>query len=1136
MPGTARTALSKCRLVLIALAALGVAGTGAASAYALGVGGPAGGAPGAISSADPDFAGGERRDEARSRRLNSAAGRVERMRSRTAHRGLSRDEALALARSAFPDQLMGPLFDGSHPAAGLRVIDQRGEGSALVEDTRTGKRALLMSTLPLQAKRSDGRLAPIDLSLESTAGGVGPTNSLAPFRVEPVSAAGVSFPGKGVSISVWHGDRHSVQTANDRAFFANVLPDTDVAVAPLPDGAELSVLVRSPDAPEHFALDVKLPEGARLRHAVAKDPIPGDPPLSLEIVRGDRTFGYVHPPVAIDADGQQVPATMGLDGQDIVLDVPHRGRDIRYPVNVDPEMRLYSDYYADWLRWTWTQNRGGGGSFGAAKNDCAYYCGLYQSVPTNTTLTNGSYAQWYYRAPANTYLYRTTFGGIAHNPLNAYGYNHTRSYMGLLNGSATAWESNVNYVNQAGVSGPNPYGPNSGAYYGLQHDFCFNPRCDPTTTSATEQNSAVFGFQAQNAFGGTLLSSGPYKGTNTMAWANVYLGDRRPPSLTTATPASRDWTDEPAGTPHTITPGAHDDGLGIYGIGLNGDYATGGGFIRHGCEGHIDRSPCPANWSQSFTYTLNEGVNNLNIAAQDFVDNRNPGGSWTEKIDRSKPTLSTPSGSLWDARENSADHRYEGVSSNQATLTVAASDAFSGIKEVQVMIDDQPAADPASRITTGGLNWTWNLNSYPIADGRHKIQIVAHDNLWAADSSSAANHIGQTAPFYVTIDRSGDVVHAKEWDGDPGTGGTSETEEWAQLSTQTSRSQMPDMIQTRQRQPCGEDTNEQCDEYRSATRRRDTDGPSAPESYERTTGHAGDLNVPVVGSLLAGDASNPSATGATSAISPPWQHLPVGRGTTYVRFDIPDEYNDQPATYRRYIDSQTHLPLRTEVIDSANVTQLITYWDYDLDRASVSSYQPNFFKLDKPPNVSDSTESDLRRNEAMGPQQDAQTGTMFEPQFLGSVLDRAGLGVLCLASSDYIRFSGSSPQDEVNEDPDPSVPPAQAGASAPETIVTAQYLLTPTLGACTPGTSAFDAPDVDIVSLASASAVAGAWRSAFADEGQSLSQFNGQPVHAVTREDGKLSALVDLGQTTVILTAPVAVNDVLPLLQLLQPR
>lgn len=368
----------------------------------------------------------------------------------------------------FSEQLTGRLFDGARPGRGVRVVDYRGGGSAIVEDTESGKRALLMSTLPLQAKGPDGAFAPVDLSLTSTGGGVGPKTSRAPFRIDPVSTASVSFPAEGVSFSVRGGERRSAQIASDRAFFANVLQDSDVGVMALPDGVELFVLVRSPQAPARFVLDVELPDGARLRQAIAREPIAGDPPKSLEIVRGEQSLGSIHPPIAVDADGQPVPATIALDGQSVVLEVAHRDRDIRYPVNVDPEIRLYSDYYADWLRWAWTQNRGGGGSFAAAKNDCAYYCGLYQSVPQYTTLTNGSYAQWYYSAPVNAYVHRTTFGGIAHNPLNAFGRDHTRSYMGLLNASATAWEPNVNYVNQAGISGPNPYGPHSGAYYGLE--------------------------------------------------------------------------------------------------------------------------------------------------------------------------------------------------------------------------------------------------------------------------------------------------------------------------------------------------------------------------------------------------------------------------------------------------------------------------------------------------------------------------------------------------------------------------------------------------------------------------------------------------------------------------------------------
>jgi hypothetical protein len=168
-----------------------------------------------------------------------------------------------------------------------------------------------------------------------------------------------------------------------------------------------------------------------------------------------------------------------------------------------------------------------------------------------------------------------------------------------------------------------------------------------------------------------------------MAWANVYLGDRRPPSLTTATPTSRDWTNEPAGTTHTITPGVHDDGLGIYGIGLDGA-ASGGGFVSQGCLGHIDLSPCPADWSHSFTYTLNEGINNLNVYGHDFVDNRTPGGSWTEKIDRGRPNVELP---LVGEREPGDDEPavYVAVDQQNFSLQVAATDALSGVRQVRLL-------------------------------------------------------------------------------------------------------------------------------------------------------------------------------------------------------------------------------------------------------------------------------------------------------------------------------------------------------------------------------------------------------------------------------------------------------------------
>ncbi len=112
MPGTGRSLLSFLRLVMSGFAVLVVCTVvpAAASALGMGMGSPAAGPSAAISSADPDFAGGERRDRARRERLASEDARAQRTRSQTAHHGLNRDAALALAREMIPEQLTGRLF------------------------------------------------------------------------------------------------------------------------------------------------------------------------------------------------------------------------------------------------------------------------------------------------------------------------------------------------------------------------------------------------------------------------------------------------------------------------------------------------------------------------------------------------------------------------------------------------------------------------------------------------------------------------------------------------------------------------------------------------------------------------------------------------------------------------------------------------------------------------------------------------------------------------------------------------------------------------------------------------------------------------------------------------------------------
>lgn len=123
MSAFVRSVLSLPRLVVMAGAALVACAVvpGPASALGLGTGSSAGTPSVAVSSADKDFASGDRSDRARSERISSPAARAQRVRSRNAHRGLTRDQALAVARRTFPDQMMGRLFDGAQPATGLML-------------------------------------------------------------------------------------------------------------------------------------------------------------------------------------------------------------------------------------------------------------------------------------------------------------------------------------------------------------------------------------------------------------------------------------------------------------------------------------------------------------------------------------------------------------------------------------------------------------------------------------------------------------------------------------------------------------------------------------------------------------------------------------------------------------------------------------------------------------------------------------------------------------------------------------------------------------------------------------------------------------------------------------------------------
>ncbi len=142
-------------------------------------------------------------------------------------------------------------------------------------------------------------------------------------------------------------------------------------------------------------------------------------------MRDGVVLNTISAPVAVDADGIAVPARFAIDVDgELSIEVPHRGRDLRYPLMVDPEVRDV------WGVLEFTGSCGGGtaafapGIWGYAHwvSPFTPLCGeewagsgrgLHIKSEASTYL-NGAVAQWAWNAPSGSYIMSIWFDGLRH--------------------------------------------------------------------------------------------------------------------------------------------------------------------------------------------------------------------------------------------------------------------------------------------------------------------------------------------------------------------------------------------------------------------------------------------------------------------------------------------------------------------------------------------------------------------------------------------------------------------------------------------------------------------------------------------------------------------------------------------------
>jgi hypothetical protein len=324
--------------------------------------------------------------------------------SQDSYADLSPAESEQLLSTQFPQRLEALNSDPARFLSGATLVHPAGESAAVV--TAEGKTTLMDSTVPVQVRDEEGDLSKVDLSLQADeSGSYEPANPIVDLNIPATAGEAVELGEDDLSITQAGADGESAarRFGDKNVFYPEVQQSTDLLVSPTSTGVELFDQLRSEDSPETLRFQLNLPAGATL---VADEVGGAEVKLS-----GGPTLAHIPPPAAEDAQGTAVPVELQVEGDALVLRVPHREGEYAAPILVDPEFVFEDWSTANWYNgsglsalsdgtWQWSSNvpwiypsttpihDGFGGS----------ERGLFVSTPNGAWGAN-NYGHWVYSVP-----------------------------------------------------------------------------------------------------------------------------------------------------------------------------------------------------------------------------------------------------------------------------------------------------------------------------------------------------------------------------------------------------------------------------------------------------------------------------------------------------------------------------------------------------------------------------------------------------------------------------------------------------------------------------------------------------------------------------------------------------------------
>jgi YD repeat-containing protein len=652
----------------------------------------------------PDFSEIELEEAEHAEWLLGPEAESQREASRTAYTNLSAGEAGSLLLEAFTEQLKELNADPARVLSELEIEEPLDTYGALVA-AGEGESAILESSVPVESDLGGEGKAPVDLTLEEQGTDFVPENPLTEVQL-PGSAQEPVQLQNGLEVELPASDHEAETLGEMNLFYPATATDTDTLLAPVAGGVEVFEQLRSPESPEEFSFGLGLPAGATLQ----ADEDGGAEVLSAS----EEAIAEVPPPTAVDAQGTEVPVTMSVEGDSLVLEVPHGSREVAYPLLVDPA--FLSDTPA-LTSSEWHSQASGNYAFakGFAANGAPY---LAVWARNNENYGAGTDGQWLYTAPnETTFIEEATFGSIHFEGCQS----QPHGYLALYNSSSKTFVGRGLYQVEGGSgSGSGGSWTASGGGFGYR--------------------DAVMGV-------GTALKS--VKTTCVMEMrihgATMKENDPEPPTITSVSgvPASG-WFDPNKAGSATIV--ATDPGFGIKNISIFDGGVT-NNYSQQPCTG-LSGSRCQRELSWKIPPPYVEGERTLKVTTEDPLAKT---ATWTRttKVDAKEPKIELGGQLAFVTEEEGLKGEENEASENQLSLPVynlsvkaidgnekgTVGERQSGVKNIEVFLDGAKQEVPwkAQGCTQSQASCTmeksYQLKLVGLSAGEHKLKVLATDQL-----------------------------------------------------------------------------------------------------------------------------------------------------------------------------------------------------------------------------------------------------------------------------------------------------------------------------------------------------------------------------------------------------------------------